>query len=305
MRRSASQTQGDKPLTANYLHFNQRPTFLNICWDLQNRVWHRIRNDTGINQFTSVDIKHIVMRNTQLNKIKMYDTVQTVILGHQSTWDNNTAFTDAYNAFATKLDLLKSVAADHINSSKGVTALKKVVQQNTIEQAMILGNVLGALALKTGDTELLMRNIYSQSEWTRGSSLLKINRFKNLLADVVEHEAQLMDYGIDATAIQLFTDKLAQYEALSKQPRLSIVNRKQKTQQIAELFTEIDALLNGQIDRIIKIFKVAAPKFVSTFENARSIVDLKGKRSKFTDNDTPDEPDDGTTEGSSEGPSGF
>lgn len=234
----------------------------------------------------------------------MYDTVQTVILAHQTTWDNNSAFTDAYSAFATKLELLKSLAADHINSSKGVTALKKVVQEKTIEQAMVLGNILGALALKTGDTELLMRNIYSQSEWKRGSSLLKINRFKNLLSDVVEHEAPLVDYGIDAAAIQLFTDKLAQYEALTKQPRMSIVSRKQTTEQIKELFMELDMLLAGQIDRIVQVFSNANPIFVKTFVNARVIVDLKGKRNKFTGKDTP-ERDDGSIGGPSDGFDGF
>jgi hypothetical protein len=233
------------------------------------------------------------MRNTQLNKIKMYDTVQTVILAHQTTWNNNTAFTDAYNAFATKLDMLKSLTADHINSSKGITALKKMVQDKTIDQAMIFGNILGALALKTGDTELLMRNIYSRSEWVRGSSLLKINRFKNLLADVNKYASELVDYGIYGIEIQAFEALVTQFEGLSKQPRMSIVSRKETTQQIANLVYEIDVLLNGQIDRIVKIFKSTAPRFLQTFENARMVVDLKGKRSKFMDNDTPEEPDDG------------
>lgn len=222
----------------------------------------------------------------------MYDTVQSVILKHQATWNSNPAFADAYNAFAAKLDGLKDLSTEHINSTKGATALKLEVQEKAVNQALTLGNVLGALALKIGDTELLMRNIYTHSEWLKGSSLMKMNRFKNLLSDTMDHEQALLEYGIDNAFIQDFEANILQFEMLSKQTRTSIVSRKQMTEAIANYFSEIDELLDGQVGRIILVFGQTDPKFVRIFKNARIVVDHKGKRNNYKGRVVPKEPDD-------------
>ena len=240
------------------------------------------------------------MKNYQLNKMKMFDTVQSVIAQHQSAWMNNSPFSDAYNEFSTKLDSLKSLTTEYINSSKGLTAIKKVTLEKTIDQAIVLGNVIGAFALKNNDTELLMRNIYTRSEWVKGNSLIKVNRFKQLLTDAESHEADLLEYGIDSGFIQTFEASVYQFEELMKQPRIAIVGRKQLTKQIAELILEIDTLLNGQIDRIMNVFTLTDPKFFATFKNARIIVDHKGKRNKLTNKNVPKEPDDGDRDASIE-----
>lgn len=223
----------------------------------------------------------------------MYETVQSVILKHQATWNNTPAFVEAYDAFAAKLDGLITLTGEHRNSTKGTTTLKREVLEKTVAQALTLGNVLGALALKIGDTQLLMSNVYTQSEWMKGGTLLKMNRFKQLLADVQEQEQAILEYGIDAAFIQSFDANIHQYEELSKQTRTSIVSRKNTTQVLAQFFSEIDELLNGYIGRIILVFSQSDPQFVSTFKNARFIVDQKGRSNHSSRKDAPKEPDDG------------
>ena len=220
------------------------------------------------------------MRNSQLNKIKMFDTVHSVIAQHQVTWINNAAFSAAFYEFSSKLDELKSLTAEHLNSSKGVTALKKVVLDKTVNHAMLIGNVIGAFALRIGDTELLMRNIYARSEWYKGNVLLKASRFKNLLSDAQLHEAALEEYGVDSASIQAFAVSVNEFETLTKQPRLSIVTKKQLTDKIVALMKELDVLLHGQLERILIVFISSDPRFYAMFKNACMIVDQKGKRAK-------------------------
>lgn len=233
------------------------------------------------------------MRNNQLNKIKMYETVKSVIQKHQATWSNTPAFVEAYDAFVAKLTGLIALTGEHQNSTKGTTALKREVLEKTVTQALTLGNVLGALATKIGDTKLLMRNVYTKSEWMKGGTLLRTNRFKQLLSDVQAHEQEISEYGVDPAFIQEFEASVQQYEELSKQTRTSIVSRKNTTKVLSELFKEIDEILVSQVGRILLVFNQADPEFVSTFKNARIIVDHKGKSNQTSRKDAPIEPDDG------------
>lgn len=231
----------------------------------------------------------------------MYETVISVCQAHQTTWQNTAAFNDLYTELTVKVDLVKALTLAQLTDSKGVTATKALVLDSLVEKAGILSNLLGVYALEIGDTELLMRNLYTPSEWKRGSALLRINRFRQLLNDGQANETGLLPYGVDAGFLQDFETKLEEYTTLIQQPRLAIIDHKNTTLEIKRVMRETDALLGEKMDRIIRVFGPADPRFLSKYQSARSIVDVKGKRRKPQNPETPatdqpEEPDDGGVE---------
>lgn len=228
------------------------------------------------------------MRNTQKNKIVMFQAVSTVCEMHQTSWENNLGFSEAYVSFSNKLNLLSSLSDEQLNSSKGATATKTQLKMNLIDKAMIFSNVLGAHAMKVNNTELLERNIYARSEWKRGSGLVFIGRLKHVFQDAQEFAAGIGEFGIVPSAIQEFGDLISEFESANKKPRYLINDHKTVTQKIKSLIQEIDQILVGQMDRVLVVFESSAPDFVKTFQNARTIIDLKGKRNKSQASDEPD-----------------
>lgn len=226
----------------------------------------------------------------------MFETVISVCQNHQPTWQNTPAFNDLFSQLTVKVDLLKTLSLAQITDSKGITVSKALVLDNLVENAAILCSLLGAYALEIGDTELLTRNLFSPSEWRRGNALLRINRFQRLLADGQTHEMGLVPYGVDTAFLQDFEAKLDAYTQLIQQPRLAIIEHKNTTLEIKRVMNEVEAILNEKMDRVIRVFAPTDPRFVSKYKDARSILDLKGKRRKPQNSDAteqPEEPDDG------------
>ena len=208
----------------------------------------------------------------------MYETVVTVCQAHQATWANTPAFSDLHTTLAAKVDLVKALTLAQIADSRGVTATKALVLDSLVEKAGTLCNVLAVYALEIGNTELLVRNLFTPSEWRRGSALARINRMQVLLGDAQINEAALLSYGVLPSYLMEFEAQLAEYVTLIQQPRVAIINRKSTTLEIKRVLVELEALVSEKMDRMIRVFASTDPRFVAQYKDARNIVDAKGKR---------------------------
>lgn len=215
----------------------------------------------------------------------MYDQVLNICASHASVWNGTPAFVEVHTTFSDKLAQLKAQSAVQESAVQGVTDNKRAVLQKVVSLAIVASKALSALALKNGDTELLARNIYSRSEWFRGTALLRSARLTRLLEDVNAHSTVLEDYNIDSAFTAELLVQVNTYNSATQAPRLAILNRKRATAALDRLTTEIDLLLRGQLDAITEVFRASHPDFVEDFFNARIIVDVKGKR-RGTNNET-------------------
>jgi len=208
----------------------------------------------------------------------MYETVVTVCQAHQATWASTAAFSDLHTTLAAKVDLVKALTLAQIADSRGVTATKALVLDGLVEKAGTICNVLAVYALEIGNTELLVRNLFTPSEWRRGSALARINRMQVLLGDAQANEAALLSYGVLASYLTEFEAQIAEYVTLIQQPRVAIINRKSTTLEIKRVLVELEALVSEKMDRMIRVFASTDPRFVARYKDARNIVELKGKR---------------------------
>ncbi len=218
------------------------------------------------------------MKTRITNQIKMYDQVARVCASYTSVWDSVPAFVEAHTEFTEKLAELKNYNVLQISATNGVVAQKRLILKSTISAALITSKALSALALKTGDAELLARSIYSNTEWFRGNALLRSARFARLLEDAIEHSTELQDYGIDAAFMAELENRITAYNEVVVDPRKAVIDRKRATSAINRLSSEINTLLSNHMDRILAVFTESAPSFAEDYFNARIVVELKGKR---------------------------
>lgn len=237
------------------------------------------------------------MKTMQINKLKMYKSVLTVCAHHQAIWQENPAFAAAVASFDSKVGIVTNLVNNQLQSSKGVTAAKRHSLNATVDKALVVSNVVGAYALGANKTELLMRNLYSKTEWIKGNAITRVEHLRRLHQDATELIDALTNFGLTQQALDDLMVHILAYEELVKQPRIAIINHKHTTSLIRQEMATIDSIINGQLDRIIYVFKESHPAFFDKFQTARIIIDIKGKRSGFQEPDDGDpidpQPDDG------------
>jgi hypothetical protein len=87
---------------------------------------------------------------------------------------------------------------------------------------------------------------------------------------------ELAAYGVTAETLTDLQARIAAAQEGLGQPRSGILDRKIATQQIASLFDEVDALLEGQIDRLMFPVRKVHPELYDKYVAARQIIDLPG-----------------------------
>jgi len=71
-----------------------------------------------------------------------------------------------------------------------------------------------------------------------------------------------------------------------------VITRKMLTKDLMERTVILDQILRFKLDKLIVLFKIAAPEFVMLYKNARHVVNYKGHQNTKTET-PPTEPDDG------------
>ncbi len=93
----------------------------------------------------------------------------------------------------------------------------------------------------------------------------------------------LWHHGAKLTALK---KKIDAFETSLAKPRQQVATSSAATVELAEKFTEADAVLNKCLDKLVYQFKDSVPDLFNEYQTARSIVNLRGGR-KPTDAPTP------------------
>ena len=129
-----------------------------------------------------------------------------------------------------------------------------------------------------GDNELRDKISYSPS-YLRGS---RDNILKDI-SQVIHDEADkvivnIADYGKTPADLAQLQKEIDGYAAILAKPRTAIGTRATATTRLVELFQQGDDFLKSQLDKLMVSYQNSEPVFYQTYQNARNIVDLGGRR---------------------------
>lgn len=227
------------------------------------------------------------MKRSTANKLNMYESVHAVLTDHQSSWQNVPAFVSAVNTFETKLNLLRTRAAEQVSATTGVSQEKKMRTEDLRERMLIAQNALFLLGRAIGDVPLRERNHASKTDLFKMTLNEFAVRCSELKGDLDSHASQLAEYGINQQAIDELTPLLLGIDELNNSVRKAIIKRKGITKSIEDLEQEINELLRVELDRLILVFKESEPALVHSYNSARITINYGGGRGSRNDLEDP------------------
>jgi hypothetical protein len=224
------------------------------------------------------------MNNHSQDKFKMFASVK-------GTCDENTVHINTVIQFAQSFTKFKSNTAEiEIDAQRQTTAIDGVTIEKTdaktslIKKTYQVAGGVFAFASKTNNPTLKRRVDYSRTDLSREPDVAlkeKCQEIKNDAAALVE---ELKDYGIKAADIDDLQTKVDTFGEMIIKARLAIVNRKEATDHLPDLFAENDRILHEEMDKFIMLFEDTAPEFFRKYWLSREIIDV-GTRHKHKDNE--------------------
>lgn len=222
------------------------------------------------------------MTNKQHNWLDMFNRV----INHATGTDNQ-PITDTIPAFATGiLALAAKRAAIVLKAGKqeeeitGITKDKAEARKDLdeITFATISPVVAYALSLEEKDFELhdKMKHAKSTIRDINDDEIVAwaSTRFTIIEAIVSNGGNPLSGYGITPASLTAWNEAIVAYDPQAAAPQTAKDHRKSLTEELDELFTEGNEIVDNTLDPISIGFKKDNPHYYKDFRNATEIIDL-------------------------------
>lgn len=221
------------------------------------------------------------------NKLKMYKAVESVCTVNEAVWNGVPAFAAAYGNFTAKVATLEQLELNQDVRSVGVKDVKDQEREAAADLAHTIASALRVLGKNAGNTSLLALLHFPDSDLYYRGSATTIKLMSRVKDAAVQHTASLADYGIAQAQIDELVMRVDQLSATFGSTRDAIVDRGKTTELITETIREIDALLKKELDLLVEVLKADHHDFALSYQKAREVVDLHGKKHKTGDGDAP------------------
>ena len=215
------------------------------------------------------------MNSRQSRKLAMYLSVRDYLSDTETTWSVLPAFVASVGRFRVSLTEIDATTQEREKTSAGATAEKQRRQQIMADQAVMVGSLIRAAALVTGDVELESDSSIAQSDVTRARDSAAADRPKTVLRLGRARVDSLADYGVTTGMLDNLASAIENWEQIVSRPRTIISGGSVLTAELALLFDQTDDVLEI-LDRLSLFFKPNQPGFVAGWEAARVIVDSGG-----------------------------
>lgn len=221
----------------------------------------------------------------------------SMCLGVKEHCDENASIIGANVAFQTAFNNFKTKVADIISTTQltdlaltGFATTKKTSKQDLCQLAADIAGIIYAFADATGNNTLKDEVDYSLSDLLKLKDSLLAPRCQNIHDKGIENKAELADYGITNAMLASLQTAIDSYTETIPKPRAALSNRKTLNSNIVQLFKEVTAILDNQMDKLVIAFRASNPDFVATYFTLRQIPDtittttqLKGIVTKSAD----------------------
>jgi hypothetical protein len=213
------------------------------------------------------------MNSRQEAKLNMYRAVEMHCDENQSIISIIPAFQNAFDNFKTKIAAVINTTQQQNVVIKGKSIDKKSVKENLSELAADIAGIIYAYAATISNNTLKQEMKVSQTALLREKDDILAPRTQNIHDAGIANLEVLKDFGITAAKLAALQTAINAYAAETPKPRTALVNRKTITKNLAALFKDADTILTDQMDKLAVAFKTENPDFLSTYENARLVVE--------------------------------
>ncbi|MES2556099.1 MAG: hypothetical protein V4604_08110 [Bacteroidota bacterium] len=220
------------------------------------------------------------MNNRNGNKLKMYKAVESLCTANATAWNGVPAFAAAFGNFTAKVAVLDQLVLNQDVSIVGVKDVKDQERGETADLAHKVASALRVLGKNTANKSLLALLHFPDSDLHYRGSATTLKLMSRVKDAAVQHAAVLVDYGIAQWHIDDLVQRVDHLSLTFGTTRNAIVDRGKTTELITETIRDIDGLLKRELDLLVEVLKTDYHEFALSYQKAREIVDLHGKKHK-------------------------
>ena len=217
------------------------------------------------------------MNKNQINKSRMYSSVDLVLDNHASLFGTLGELTDAHLRLKNGAALIRQHRQVQEADVSGLTKNKIQLRANMIKCILQFSAAIMAFATSAKDEELRVKANYGLSDLNKSPDPLLLDIGTLLMGLANPLKSDLSRFFIGDAEFKEMDHLLVAFKQAIPQRRVATSASKVSTGNINELFHSQDALLKQEIDVLMLPFQFTQPDFYNAYRNARSIVDYAGR----------------------------
>lgn len=215
-----------------------------------------------------------------VNKLAMYQAVQSLLNANKSVWTSVPAIVETINDFESLLAEIETYMQLTQGNKKGITLQKAAQQALVIAHTYELSSVLYVLATKLNDVVLAAKVDFTETELLKKRDGNLVTTCLNIVDIATEHLAELIDYQVSGDELVVLKEEIKSFADNLTTGRVSVSERKAANAKLKDLFVQVDALLKKQLDRLMVRFRENESKFYQAYQNTRHIVNYGVRHEK-------------------------
>lgn len=197
------------------------------------------------------------MRNTQENKLSMYDAVKRVLMMFRTRWSGMAGFAAAVAAFINKVTAIETTGTLQDRDISGIPMDKLKHKTILVDFALMVAGAIHAYAnsIENNEMEKAVRN--SRKKLLRMRDELLSERCRNIHTIAQEQLGNLAGFGITQETVNMLMQLIERYQEKVPEPRVARSSKNTFTSLLPKLYREADRILKFQLDKMMLQFKSA------------------------------------------------
>jgi len=212
------------------------------------------------------------MNKRQVNQYNMLLSVEYHLEENAEIWSSNILISDAKTALSAKIEEITEAARHQQHTSTGATKNKKSLRKDLEEKALFISTALCAYIYLNREHSQLYKAAYITKskllQFREADLLLYVEGLNDAAVSVL---GNLGTFGItEATIAGLMAARTAFYDMMNTPGDIADA-RKEATASVSALMQKAIAILDNNLDPIIRLIKAEVPDFVNVYFKDRKI----------------------------------
>jgi hypothetical protein len=223
------------------------------------------------------------MNDKQNAKLNMAQRTSETLKRYESAYSGIAPMVAAVAALNTDIANIRETQKERGAVNVPASTLeKREAERQMIEPCVKVANALYVIGFTSDNKDLTTLQGLSENSFYRLNDNAALALARRMLDLAHQYAAELQDYGIGKAEIKAMEAAIEAFHALIAKPMDTIGTRKQKTTNLTQLFAGLDSTLYDKLDRLMVLFKQAAPEFYGEYRTARNIIFSNEGKSKKT-----------------------
>lgn len=212
------------------------------------------------------------MNDTEVEHVSMFVKVRTFLTRKSAQLAATPVIATLQTAFNNKLLEILEEDEDASSTISGNTELKRQLRSNIENRAFEVGAAVAAYYTLTVPNPVLSEKCnFNRSDLTRMRDMILLVKASKIheIADPVKN--LLLPFGVTDIDVDDFATALTAFLADLENPRDAIGERAASGRQVERLIEQGFAILENQLDVVMKVYAQRDPELYDYYQNARSI----------------------------------